>query len=40
MSELGKQLKPTFSVYVDGLLDIAGQKSIDDGFGIAARFLF
>ncbi len=38
--QLGKQFNPTFSVYVDGLLDIAGQKSIDDGFGIATRFLF
>ena len=38
--QLGKQLNPTFSVYVEGLLDIAGQKSIDDGFGIATRFLF
>ncbi len=38
--QLGKQLKPTFSVYVEGLLDIAGQKSIDDGYGIATRFLF
>ncbi len=38
--QLGKQLKPTFSVYVEGLLDIAGQKSIDDGYGIAGRFLF
>ncbi len=38
--QLGKQLNPTFSVYVDALLDIAGQKSIDDGFGIATRFLF
>ena len=38
--QLGKQFNPTFSVYVEGLLDIAGQKSIDDGFGIATRFLF
>ncbi len=38
--QLGKQFNSTFSVYVDGLLDIAGQKSIDDGYGIAARFLF
>lgn len=38
--QLGKQFNPTFSVYVDGLLDIAGQKSIDDGYGIAGRFLF
>jgi len=38
--QLGKLFNPGFGVYVEGLLDIAGQKSIDNGFGIAVRFLF
>ncbi len=38
--QLGKLFNPRFGVYFESLLDIAGQKSIDDGYGIATRFLF
>ncbi len=38
--QVGKMLKPKLGVYFEGLFALGGQKSFDDGFGIAGRFLF
>ncbi len=38
--QVGKMFTPKFGAYFEGLFALGGQKSFDDGLGIAGRFLF